>query len=407
MKRKLSTTIVATLFVASCFGQNSEIFPHDIPHEKPQYELSAAMNRVYDIYGGETTPQKNELYTQFKYSRIEGFDYNGGDGTVTRREASRVIKANGRYYVWYNLRNTLPLSTKKGEGVDSDNIPDADWNLCDIAYATSTDGFTWHEEGIAIKRPAKPTLGWKTLSTPDILIFKGRYYLYYQAAGAGESSPITVAWADSPDGPWTQLGEPVISYGEPGAWDEHSMHNPQPMLFNGKVYLYYRSNVTTHLTGLAIADNPLGPFVRCSQNPVMNSGHKAQMFRYKNGIAAMAVQDGIEANTIQFSEDGVNFDISSICIRMPTGAGVYDPDAFTDSSSARGITWGIAHVGVWGEKAHTYLLRFDCDLSSEIHDPQLKQGIGIPYTAEELFRHGISPEQRERAINAAAADLDE
>ena len=47
-----------------------------------------------------------ELYTQFKYTELKGFDYHGGDGTVTRRDPSKVIYENGKYYVWYTYRNT-------------------------------------------------------------------------------------------------------------------------------------------------------------------------------------------------------------------------------------------------------------------------------------------------------------
>ena len=32
----------------------------------------------------------------------------------------------------------------------SDTIPARDWDLCEIRYATSEDGFTWREQGVAV-----------------------------------------------------------------------------------------------------------------------------------------------------------------------------------------------------------------------------------------------------------------
>ena len=62
----------------------------------------------------------------------------------------------------------------------TDTIPSADWDLSDIWYATSEDGFTWKEQGVAVPRPPKPNVGWRSVTTTDILVWEGKYYLYYQ-----------------------------------------------------------------------------------------------------------------------------------------------------------------------------------------------------------------------------------
>ena len=98
----------------------------------------------------------------------------------------------------------------------------------------------------------------------------------------------------------------VIPNGAPGEWDQYSIHDPYPIVHDGKVYLYYKSDFgksnTTKLVrmhGLAIADNPLGPFKKHPLNPVMNSGHETTLFPFKEGVAAFAIRDGNEMNTIQ------------------------------------------------------------------------------------------------------------
>ena len=63
------------------------------------------MKRSLLQYDGDT-PKTNEPSSAFKYTRLKGLDYNGGDGTVSRRAPSKIIFANGKYYVWYTRRST-------------------------------------------------------------------------------------------------------------------------------------------------------------------------------------------------------------------------------------------------------------------------------------------------------------
>lgn len=379
-------------------------FPFKLPKEKPNRPLSAAMERNYDNYMAPR-PEDNELYSQFKYTELKGFDYNGGDGTISRRDPSKVIFANGKYYVWYTYRNTptKPMGAKNC----NDTIPSADWDLSEIWYATSTDGFNWEEQGVAIPRPPKPNVGWRSVTTCDILEWKGKYYIYYQgfkeASGLrGDDCPVAVSYADSPDGPWTPYNKVVVDNGAEGEWDQYSIHDPHPFVYKGKIYLYYKSDCDgeprlVRMSGLATADNPLGPFEKHPLNPIINSGHETTMFPFKDGMAALVIKDGNEHFTIQYAPDGVNFEIASITELMPTAAGPFIPDAFTNTTDGRGITWGISHITAangWATN-HAILLRFDCDLSQDINDPDMKHH-GYYYRPEHYYKHGLNGKQRKR-----------
>ncbi|MEM9919043.1 MAG: glycoside hydrolase [Bacteroidota bacterium] len=381
-------------------------FPFQLPKEKPDQALSASMERNYDAYLAPR-PEDNELYSQFKYTELKGFDYNGLDGTITRRDPSKVIFANGKYYVWYTYRNTP--TPPQGAKNSNDSIPSSDWDLAEIWYATSTDGFSWEEQGVAIPRPAKPNVGWRSVSTTDILIWEGKYYLYYQgfmeASGKrGDDCPVTVSYADSPDGPWTPTHEIVIPNGTSGAWDQYSIHDPYPLVYKDKIYLYYKSDFDgdpqlVRMQGLAMADHPLGPFKKHPLNPVLASGHETTLFPFKEGIAAMVIKDGNEHFTIQYAEDGVNFEIASITSLLPIAGGPYIPDAFTNTKDGRGITWGLAHVTFAGGpgKNCSILLRFDCDLSQDLHDPQMKAHSSYyGYKPAFFYQYGLSKKQRAR-----------
>ena len=288
----------------------------------------------------------------------------------------------------------------------------ADWDLSEIWYATSEDGFAWKEEGVAVTRPPKPQAGWRSVSTPDILKWKGKYYLYYQgfleiSGKRGDDCPVAASVADSPDGPWQHHDQIIIPNGAPGEWDQYSIHDPYPLVYRGQIYLYYKSDCNgtpflVRMQALATADDPLGPFTKHPLNPVLNSGHETTLFPFKGGIAALAIHNGLEHNTIQYSPDGVNFEIAAVSSLMPVAAGPFVPDAFSDTTDGRGITWGLSHITFAGGpgKNHTTLVRFDCELTQDMDDQNMKQ-TDLGLRPEEYFAHGLSAEQREQRAKAA------
>lgn len=291
-------------------------------------------------------------------------------------------------------------------------VPSTDWDLAEIWYATSKDGFRWQEQGVAVPRPPKPNPGWRSVSTPDILVWKGKYYLYYQgflevSGKRGDDCPVTVSLADSPDGPWQPSNKIVIPNGAPGEWDQFSIHDPYPLVYRGKIYLYYKSDMNgapnlIRLQGLATADDPLGPFTKFPLNPVINSGHETTLFPFKEGIAALVIHNGIEHNTIQYAPDGVSFKIAAVSSLMPVAAGPYVPDAFADTRDGRGITWGVSHITDVGthDTRHSILARFDCDLSRDVNDPAMKQ-TDLHLKPEAYFSHGLNKQQREQREKSA------
>ena len=386
-------------------GGGRGAFPYTVTEETRHRRLSAAMERSFKRWP-TPRPEDNPLYSQFRYTPLEGFDYSGGDGTVSRRDPSMVVFENGRYYVWYTRRRTPAC---RGPERHTDTVPAADWDLAEIWYATSEDGFVWREEGVAVPRPPAPHPGWRSVATPGILKFGGRFYLYYQAfleppMVRGDWCPIAVSHADSPDGPWTPTHQEVLPVGAPGAWDQYAVQDPNLLVRDGKIYLYYKSafnrpHALWVAQGLAIAADPLGPFERHPLNPVINSSHEVALFPFKKGVACLSIFDGQEHFTVQYAEDWVNLEIASITELMPTAAGPFVPDAFTDTADGRGITWGLCHfrdAGGPGAPRHCILGRFDCDLSQDVRDPEMKKS-HYRYSPEHHFQFGLSEAQRRRA----------
>lgn len=418
MPRHATTLLALTLIASSALhaGVNQD-FPYGtLPEERPNMELSSAMERLYTHYSA-LHPINNELFSNFKYTPLEGFDYNGFDGTISRRDSSKIIKVDGTYYVYYTKRETaVPPAAAHGpnrgtEGA-TDTIPSRDWDLAEIWYATSKDGFTWEEQGVAVTNPPKPQAGWRSVSTPDILVWEGKYYLYYQAytdipgQRGGDFCPVSAAVSDNPYGPFEPANHVVLENGPAGSWDQFVIHDPYPLVYQGKIYLYYKGEMggdpKNRAMGLAIAEHPFGPFEKHPLNPVINSGHEVATFPFKGGIAAIVSRHGHEHNTIQWSPDGANFEIAAITGLMPIAPGSYIPDAFTDTTDGRGITWGLCHFRNqgWPDHNHSFLARFDCDLSQDVHDLEMKD-TDIFNHPEIYFQFGLSEKQRAR-IDAGA-----
>ncbi len=395
-------------------------FPSKLSLQKPtDRPLSAATQRVYDMW----TPKQdtgNRFYTIFKYSRITGIDKHDADLSVSRRDPSKVLKIGDTYYVWYTRRQTkhIPVGQPNIEQA-SDEIPVVDWDLADICFATSKDGFDWVEQGVAVPRAPKGSYGDRSLSTPDILIFKGRYYLYYQTFTTmwrkNDCVNVSVAWSDSPDGPWTRLDRPVVPQGAPGEWDCCAIHDPFPLVYQGKIWLYYKGSPVDkspgnllRAQGVAIADHPEGPFVKSELNPVTNSGHETMYWPYEGGIATLLILDGPEKDTIQFAPDGLNFIPKAHVQLSPIAPGPFCPDAFADNGDGRGITWGLCHMnplGVGNEEG-LQIIRFDCDLSRDVFRPEFKRS-NLHWGEDTWFQRMMElPDAWRDRILAEQADFD-
>jgi hypothetical protein len=307
----------------------------------------------------------NEWFVEFKTQDLKGdLAYEEG---VIRRDPSAMIKENGKYYVWYS-RGTGPT---QGFGGDIENDKVFPWDRCDLWYATSTDGITWKEEGLAVPRGEKGAYDDRSVFTCEIMKHDGKFYLCYQTVKSPYNvrvkNQVGLAWADSPDGPWTKSKEPILSPADNGGWegeeqnrfrvkkkgdfDSHKVHDPCILPFEGKFFLYYKGEQMGEAItfggrqirhGVAIADNPQGPYIKSPYNPVSNSGHEVCVWKYNGGIASLITTDGPEKNTIQWSPDGINFEIMSVIKDAPHAIGL-NRSADNEKEPTEILRWGLTH----------------------------------------------------------------
>lgn len=321
----------------------------------------------------------NEWFAEFKVHDLKGdLAYEEG---VVRRDPSAVIQVDGKYFVWYS-KSTGPT---QGFAGDIENEKVFPWDRCDIWYATSDDGWTWKEEGMAVPRGEKGAYDDRSVFTTEIFVHEGKYYLVYQTVKSPYvvrvKNQVGLAWADSPHGPWTKSKEPILSPADNGVWageednrhkvvrkgdfDSHKVHDPCLLFFNDKFYLYYKGEqMGEEITfggrqirhGVAIADNPLGPYVKSPYNPISNSGHEICVWNYDGGIASLITTDGPEKNTIQWAPDGINFEIMSVIKGAPHAIGL-NRSLDAEKSPLSALEWGLTHEYKTGD--YQYIRRFE------------------------------------------------
>ncbi|MGQ1910033.1 glycoside hydrolase family 117 protein [Marinifilum sp. RC60d5] len=307
----------------------------------------------------------NDWFVEFQTQDLKGdLAYEEG---VVRRDPSAMIQHDGKYYVWY----TKSVGPTDGFGGDIENGKVFPWDRCDIWYATSKDGWTWKEEGMAVGRGEKGAYDDRSVFTVEIMEYEGMYYLSYQTVKSPYNvrvkNQVGLAWSNSPDGPWTKSKEPILSPADNGIWkgeeqdrhkvikkgdfDSHKVHDPCIIPFKGKFYLYYKGEqMGEEMTfggrqirhGVAIADDPKGPYVKSPYNPISNSGHEICVWKYNGGIASLITTDGPEKNTIQWSPDGINFEIMSSIPGAPHAIGL-NRTADNEKEPTEILRWGLTH----------------------------------------------------------------
>lgn len=330
-----------------------------------------ALERHYD--------QGPEWYCEFTVKDVSGdFEYQEG---VTRRDASAVITVDGTYYVYYSRATGETFGFGTGDP-EKKVFP---WDKTEVWYATSTDGWEWKEQGLAVGRGPAGAFDDRSVFTPEVLVHEGKYILVYQTVKAPYvnrvKNQVGMAISDSPNGPFVKVDHPILSPTDDGEWlgeedtrfkvvkqgsfDSHKVHDPTLMFYNNKFYLYYKGERMGERKtfggreikwGVAIAEKLEGPYLKSEYNPITNSGHELCIWPYKGGIAALIITDGPERNTMQWAPDGINFEIMSHIKYGPPAAGL-DRSIDTDESPLAAVRWGLCHKYVTYD--WQYIQRFD------------------------------------------------
>ena len=276
------------------------------------------------------------------FAGFSGFFYSPAlpyQAGVSRRDPSPVVRAGGRYHVWY-----------------SRSTHDASGYWATVWHATSEDGLHWVERGEALGQGRRGAFDEHAVFTPTVMLAEGRWWLFYTAvpkpftnAGggpAGTGTRIGAAAASAPDGPWERVGaDPIL---EPSAaaerFDSHRVDDACLVRRGAEYRLYYKGRQRGQAPnqtrmGLAIASRPEGPYTRHPGNPVLDSGHEVCVWPHGTGVGCIVAPCGPQGGTLQYSEDGLRFRRVR-AIEPPRAPGPCREDRWQEGS-APGISWGL------------------------------------------------------------------
>jgi len=113
-----------------------------------------------------------------------------------------------------------------------------------------------------------------------------KYYFYYHATGADKGYRLGVASADEPLGPFIKHGdEPILNLGEEGSWEDVHVACAYVMKAGEKEYYMWYSGCSEDIKwsiGLATAEDPLGPWKKYEHNPVLEDfGYLGSVVKHK------------------------------------------------------------------------------------------------------------------------------
>ncbi len=323
-------------------------------------------------YNNPNVPNDSKWNVAFTETNLNG-DF-APNSRYTRRDPSAVIQFNGLYYVWYTYKLSERSTYFNSNNVNDNVFP---WDRADVYYATSPDGYQWTERGPAVSRGVSGSFDDRSVFTPEIFEHENKFYLVYQAVQhpyiERVKNTVAMSIADSPDGPWTKLEEPILRATNNGIWspnstnrfdvikkgdfDSHKVHDPCLRFYKDKFYLYYKGERMGEdrycgqreiRWGVAIADQPTGPYVKSEYNPITTTGHEVSVWNYDDGIAIIQHLDGPERGSIQYAQDGVNFEMKGSATNVPDALGIFRPD--DEGASPRyGVSWGLSHVLRWDQ----------------------------------------------------------
>jgi arabinan endo-1,5-alpha-L-arabinosidase len=122
--------------------------------------------------------------------------------------------------------------------------PDGTPLIHNVPMFRSVDLVHWTYAGDAFA--TKPSWVSKFLWAPDVVYHGGRYLMYYAASDTslpGGGSAVGVATSNSPTGPWTDSGSPVVppTPHPNGSGDKRWEFDPEVIYVGGHTYLYFGS----------------------------------------------------------------------------------------------------------------------------------------------------------------------
>ena len=152
----------------------------------------------------------------------------------------------------------------------------SNWDDGNIYLSESSDGgYTWSAPGAPVFSPTHDPADWDVdfVSDPVVLYVGGTYYMFYEGGG-GDPFFVGIGLAMSPDGiNWTRVGgDPILTNGDPGAWDEQWVLDPMVIEDGGDWQMWFRGRNYNNESAIGYATSDDGlVWEKYTGNPVLSA----------------------------------------------------------------------------------------------------------------------------------------
>jgi len=323
-------------------------------------------------YGCRPNNQNDEIKSRqinlndsiwFEYEDVTGIGYAKD---VSRRDPSDIIKVGSQYYIWYTK---IPATTDgKRTPLYNSGYYGTIW------YATSSDGYRWVEKNKALGPGEKGAFDSHAVFTPNILKYGDKYYLYYTGVEPTPDNPdnvfennsdsditaIGVAVADNPGGPFERIGtEPILKISDSVAeFDSYRIDDASLVVKDKAIWLYYKGRSRIH--GRSGPGKTRMGVAFADKPEGLYRKHTNSLVDKSHEVLVWNQDGGIASlasinKSINVAPDGLNFSMMRDNLaRIPAAPGLYRPH-LTDHSVKDIPGWGISHKDKDGD---IYLIRF-------------------------------------------------
>lgn len=342
MKKTIILTLFLTILLVSCNknknNEKNELFytnPVPVAFGDP-YILKSSDGKFY-MYGTDGSIKGFKAYSSDNLSdwKDEGVVYEGATPESWTKDcfwAPEVYERNGKYYIWYSA-NWKHNPTNEGENF-----------RIGVAVADKPTGPFKEMFDRPIFDPGYPIID-ANLYFDDV---NNKVYMYYSRCCYKHPVESEIAdwakekgWFNEIEESWIYgveiksdfsgvIGEPVMLLRPPlklddqqSEWESRSVTSREvnrrwtegsfTFKHNNQYYMMYSSNFfggQNYAVGYAVADNPLGPYKKSENNPVLESNKKDvtgtghnMMFTLDNGEMLCVYH----ARTPQTGDDRVVF----------------------------------------------------------------------------------------------------
>mgnify|MGYP006280753467 CR=1 FL=1 len=245
-----------------------------------------------------------------------------------------------------------------------------------VWYATSLDGHTWTEKGEALPKGPEGAFDEHAVFTPSILIAEQRYYLTYTAVPepftndkggpGGTRTAIGVAVADDPNGPWKRYGDgPILlPSDDPNRFDSMRVDDTCLLVRDGRYWMYYKGRQMNHSPG----ETKMGLAIADAPTGPYEKHPDNPVLDSGHEVCVWPHGPGVGCMVCNVGPQGNTLQYSADGVnfqrvtdcRPPKAPGPYREDHYGDTAGP-GIRWGIS---MKTDAERPYLERFDTDLRS-------------------------------------------